>query len=104
MKSARLISLLLVIDQTSGTIFVCTASYFGDAAANTPILGCVQGKVTIGTMPAGPAELSPFLAARTAAYAAIWKIDQNTGNVTFCGSRAPTAGLVEWMCSTAALP
>ena len=98
----------LIINEANGQMHACK----GDMQdAKIASLACRQ--VTTGVMPAGPGILADSFhnqhspaPATTAQYMAIWKINRDTGAVTFCGSSqtrsGPWAG--DWSCQTVPLP
>jgi hypothetical protein len=63
---------------------------------------CSKAVNKVGTMPPGPAALSPFAHQTAAPYPAIWKIDQTNGTLTFCAATEVPAG--GWLCGSSKLP
>ena len=92
----------LVVDQTSGAIYRCTAVMVAGAGLPPTYylsnIGCTKGTVAKGgAMPSGPAVPSPPSSQPTGTFpTAIWKIDPAGGTLTFCGSSEFDENL--WLC------
>jgi hypothetical protein len=93
---------VIVINETNGDNYAC----LGLAHQETPVsfgsIQCTRSVSTVGTMPPGPAVLSPFNHQTAAPYPAIWKIDQTNGMLTFCAATEVPAG--GWLCGSSKLP
>ena len=97
----------LVFNLQTGEVVYCYASYLAGPVPGGSVNpgSCQKDKVPVGTMPPGPATLSDYRHPKTARYPAIWKVDQSTGVMTFCGRGAEQPLLSsDWYCETIAMP
>jgi hypothetical protein len=75
----------IVLNITTGDIRYCNAVYDSSTNPGTIIShNCVKDQVVTGPIPPGPAELATYNMQHKAVAPAFWKVDQSTGNVTFC--------------------
>ena len=97
----------LIINETNGDNYTCSASVHQEMPISFDSIECSKAVNKVGSMPPGPAALSPF-ANQTAApypaapYPAIWKIDQTNGTLAFCAATQVPAG--GWLCGSSKLP
>ena len=97
----------LVINAANGDNYTCIASVHQEPPIGFESIKCSKAENKVGSMPPGPAALSPFVH-QTAApypaapYPAIWKIDPTNGTLTFCAATEVPAG--GWLCGSSKLP
>jgi len=93
----------LIINETNGDNYTCAASAHQEMPIGFDSIECSKAANKVGSMPPGPATLSPFAHQTAAPYPAIWKIDQNNnGTLTFCAATEVPAG--GWLCGSSKLP
>jgi hypothetical protein len=97
----------LVINEATGQMYNCQVPMRTGQLAPAPNLVCA--KATGTRPPPGPALLSDSEVNNAnviGTFMAIWKIDQRTGDVTFCGSGGTRThgNAVDWSCVTVPLP
>jgi hypothetical protein len=89
----------MILDTTNGESFSCSADVRQGNAPRTQVY-CKKANVAKGSMPSGPAEPSPNRP-NNSDFLGIWKIDQTSGNVTFCGVvNSGPPGPYSWYCAT----
>ena len=94
----------LVVNVSKGDIYYCAAVMQGTSPAKLNSVGCGKGTVKAGSIPPGPAALSPY-GGQSGAYAGIWKVEPSTSTVTFCGAEEASYGIPrDWHCGAAKLP
>jgi len=93
----------VVVNQTTGHIYWCSATYSYVTTDNVTPVNCERGTVKQGALPPGIAALAPerSLPTNPALRPAIWSMDQNSGTLTFCGGEVggPALTTSVWYCS-----
>jgi hypothetical protein len=102
-NSQKEVHVSLVTNLSTGDFYSCAASV--NTGTEVKYVQCTKSKINSGTMPGGPAFVSyPSSSNSTSPiYAGLWKIDQSSGDVTFCEAAAaipPTT----WSCGVGKLP
>jgi hypothetical protein len=92
----------LIINEANGDNYTCSAFVHQEMPISFDSIECSKAVNKVGTMPPGPAALSPFAHQTAAPYPAIWKIDQKKGTLTFCAATEVPAG--GWLCGSSKLP
>ena len=92
----------LIINEANGDNYTCSAFVHQEMPISFDSIECSKAVNKVGTMPPGPAALSPFAHQTAAPYPAIWKIDQTKGTLTFCAATEVPAG--GWLCGSSKLP
>ena len=92
----------LIINETNGDNYTCSAFVHQVIPISFDSIECSKAVNKVGSMPPGPAALSPFDHQTAAPYPAIWKIDQTNGTLTFCAATEVPAG--GWLCGSSKLP
>jgi hypothetical protein len=91
----------LVIDTESGDAFQCQGDWTGPTP---PSVTCRKIKIDSGSPGKGPAELYANINLKQGGYTAIWKVNQTTGDVTFCNASTSDFPPTHWSCGTGRLP
>jgi hypothetical protein len=100
----------VVVQLSNGQII---AACHGNIKATAPVgqfgMDCRKASVVQGTIPPGPAIASPYQVAPNLSVVSpvIWKINQVSGDVTFCAASEWTYepdSFSDWHCATARLP
>jgi hypothetical protein len=91
----------LIINETNGDNYTCSAFVHQEMPIGFDSIECSKAVNKVGSMPPGPAALSPFAHQSAAPYPAIWKIDQTNGMLTFCAATEVPAG--GWLCGSSKL-
>jgi hypothetical protein len=92
----------LILNETNGDNYACSASVHQEMPIGFDSIECSKAVNKVGSMPPGPAALSPFVHQAAAPYPAIWKIDPTNGTLTFCAATEVPAG--GWLCGSSKLP
>jgi len=93
---------VLIIDETNGDSYTCSGFVHQEMPISFDNIECSKAVNKVGSMPPGPAALSPFTHQTAAPYPAIWKIDQTNGTLTLCAATIFPAG--GWLCGSSKLP
>ena len=92
----------LIINETNGDNYTCSAFVHQEPPIGFDSMECSKAVNKVGSMPPGPGALSPFAHQTASPYAAIWKIDQTNGALTFCAATEVPAG--GWLCRSCSGP
>jgi len=93
---------VIIINETNGDNYTCLGLVHQEIPVSFGSIQCSKAVNKVGSMPPGPAVLSPFSRQTAAPYPAIWKIDQTNGMLTFCAATEVPAG--GWLCGSSKLP
>jgi hypothetical protein len=93
---------VLIINETNGDNYTCSGFVHQETPISFDNIECSKAVNKVGSMPLGPAALSPFTHQTAAPYPAIWKIDQTNGTLTLCAATIFPAG--GWLCGSSKLP
>jgi hypothetical protein len=98
---------VLIVNTTTGETMHCMVRYRPEPRGGQeifPFKACTKSGMKTGSMPPGLAVLSALSNTHPpndTMLPAIWKIDQSTGRVTFCGAAGWTfdGAALEWQCN-----